>query len=265
MRKFFFFALALIVSAMAITSCDGNDPKQKYPASVYDGVWISDSIEADNGAVPGGFVMWEILNSQEILFHGEDTAKWDVRDDHFFIFTFSDGATIELEAMVGEEDTEQVLFYIYDGDPARIGVWQDDVYNLYMHRLPKPTGKDLPVTEANILGKWRFAYEENGSYDASGKRVSATRFNHVGYEQWEILTQGKAITHNISYDYEEWYLLENGKILKGNANSKPEQYKPEDWYNVQVQSNYLHLTRYSYDSNGKITGDNQQFYFRLDK
>ena len=181
MKKILFFTIALVTGVLAFTSCEGNDPKQQYPASVYDGIWVSDSLFATNGEKTTDALMWEILNSEQIVFHSGDTAKWEVFNEHFFTFTFRDGTKIEMEAMQGDEDKQRVSFSVWGENLDRMGIWNPEITTLYMYRLPKPEGKKLPVNEANLLGKWRTTYEINTDY----KNILGSTSLQFGY--WQMV------------------------------------------------------------------------------
>ncbi|MBQ3998977.1 MAG: hypothetical protein II644_06515 [Paludibacteraceae bacterium] len=261
MRKSFFFALALVAGALAFTSCEGNDPKQQYPASVYDGIWVSDSLFTDNGEKTNDALMWEILNSEQIVFHSGDTAKWEVHDDHFFTFTFRDGVQIEMEAMDGDEEKQRVSFYVWGENLDRMGIWNPEISGLYMYRLPKPEGNKLPVTEANLLGKWRTTYEINSSYDTEGNKNGETKFYH-GYEIWDIQANGVATSYSDPYSYDGWWALDGDKLALYTGH-KPADLKPDYFRNVELYSNFMHIIHYTYREDGTLYNSNQQFLYRV--
>ena len=262
MRKFFIFAIALVASVLAFTSCEGNDPKQQYPASVYDGIWVSDSLFTDNSEKTTDALMWEILNSKQIVFHSGDTATWEIHDDHFFTFTFNDGVTIEMEAMDGDEEKQRVSFYVWGENLDRMGIWNPEISGLYMYCLPKPEGKQLPVNEANILGKWRTTYEINSSYNSAGKLDGETKFYH-GWEIWDIQANGVATAINDPYTYNGWWALD-GEKLALYTGDKPATLKPDYFRHVELYSNFMHITHYTYREDGvTLSSSNQQFYYRV--
>ena len=261
MRKFLFFALVLVVGAMAFTSCEGNDPKQQYPASVYDGIWVSDSLFTDNSEKTTDALMWEILNSKQIVFHSGDTATWEVHDDHFFTFTFNDGVTIEMEAMDGDEEKQRVSFYVWGENLDRMGIWNPEISGLFMYRLPKPEGKQLAVNETNILGKWRTTYEINTDYGADGTGYE-TKFYH-GWEIWDIQANGVATAINDPYTYNGWWALDGDKLALSTGD-KPATLKPDYFRHVELYSNFMHITHYTYREDGvTLSSSNQQFYYRV--
>ena len=259
MRKFIFFAFALAASALAFVACDNkdqntpNDPKEqgdptsKYPASMYDGYYVCDSIFNEKGEKESGNVMFEILNSKQVVFHSHDTATWEIIKDHSFLITFKDSSIIELEGLVEDlEASNTISFYV-----AQTTSWyvQAD-YELYMYRLPKIQGEQIAVSEANLLGKWRYGYEENKVWQ-DGKCIDVTRFNHVGLEILDLQADGKMVIINPPYSYDRtWALNADGLI----------QLQSTSWYKVELYSNYMHITHF----NDAGTDSNEQYYWRLD-
>lgn len=263
MRKSFLFAAMFAALTLAFTACEnkGNDPTQQYPASVYDGIWVSDSLCTDNDEKTLDALMWEILNSEQIVFHSGDTAKWELKNDHFFTFTFSDGVTIEMEAMQGDEANQRVSFLVWGENLDRMGIWNPEVSLLYMYRLPKPEGKMLAVNEANILGKWRTSYEINISHGADGQGYD-TKF-YQGYEIWDIQAGGVATDYSGPYSYNGWWALDGDKIAIYTG-QKPASLKSDYFSTVELYSNHMHIIDYIYDSEGKLTGKNQRFWYRYE-
>jgi len=262
MKKSFFFAMVLAASTLAFVACNdkkdkevSEDQEQKgqqdlYPASEYDGFWVSDSVLNGNDAMTHDVLMWEIINSKQILFHGQDTATWEIYKDHFFKFTFKDGYVMEAEGMT--MDLEHNWFsiqFMSEKWEERVGAY-DGGLTFYMYHLQKPQGDKLPVTQANLLGKWRYGYEENKMYE-DGKCVSVTRFNHVGLEILDLQPSGKMVLISPPYTYDRTWEL-NGETIK---------LLSSDAYGiVELYKNYMHIAKRSIDG----TSGNEQYYWRLD-
>ena len=142
MRKVLFFAFAAL--ALVFTACDKNNPDQPVPSSKYDGIWVSDSILNDNSENIHEAVFVEVLNSKQVLFHGQEVATYEIYNEHFFTITFSDSVKVEGEIMDGED--EHVGVYVW-GQLDHIGIWSGvEEANLFMYHLPQPQGSKLPVT-----------------------------------------------------------------------------------------------------------------------
>lgn len=268
MKKTFFFAATIFAAmTLAFTACDKKDngntpedptetPDTPVVSSRYDGIWVSDSILDDTDKYPHA-VMWEVVNDKEVQLHGWGKATWSI-EDHFITITLPEEmGKIELEEMIYDEEAQTASFYVMSG-ATLLNVPEDAM--LYMYRLPQPQGENLPVNEANILGKWRTTYEINAEYDADGKRVSETRFYH-DYSIWEIKANGAAVSYSDPYSYEGWWVLDDGKLALYTG-EKPATMKADYFFNVELKSNYMHLTRYNYNEAGKITSSNEQFLYR---
>lgn len=266
MKKTFFFAATIIAAmTLAFTACNknnGNTPDAPSEPSVpettsrYDGIWVSDSILDDTDKYPHA-VMWEVVNDKEVQLHGWGKAAWSI-EDHFITITLPEEmGKIELEEMIYDEEAQTASFYVMSG-ATLLNVPEDAM--LYMYRLPKPQGDNLPLNEANILGKWRTSYEINTSYNEAGQPVDATRFYHY-YSIWEIKANGVAVSYSDPYSYNGWWVIEDGKLALYTG-EKPATMKPDYFAAVELKSNYMHLTRTNYNEAGKITSTNEQFLYR---
>ncbi len=280
MRKSFLFALALTVSALAFVSCDNkdnntpNDPKEQknpdtpdqpiIPASEYDGIWVSDSILNEGGVKGNGAIYVEVLNAQQVRFHGGFEATYEIFNEHFFTLTFPDSIRIHGEIMFGED--EWVCVDIWSEEEAKldhIGLWNGESWaRLFMYHLPAPEGDKLPVNEANILGKWRTTYEINASYNSEGKLDDETKFYH-DYQIWDIQANGIATAYSDPYSYEGWWALDGDKLALYTG-KKPADMNPDYFRQVELYSNFMHIIHYTYREDGvTLYSSNQQFLYRV--
>ena len=264
MKKVLFFAIALVASALTFTACDPNNPDQPIPASEYDGIWVSDSILNENGENTNNALFVEVLNAQQVRFHSGFEATYVIEREHFFTLTFPDSVRIYGEIMFGEENWVCVdIWSEEEGMLDHIGLWGGVSWaRLFMYHLPQPEGNKLPVNEANILGKWRTTYEINASYDEDGKKTDETKFYH-GYEIWDIQANGVATAYSDPYSYDGWWALDGDKLALYSG-QKPASLKPDYFRNVELYSNFMHITHYTYREDGvTLSSSNQQFYYRV--
>ena len=119
-----------------------------------------------------------------------------------------------------------------------------------MYHLQKPQGDKLPVTQANLLGKWRYGYEENKMY-TDGVCTNVTRFNHVGLEILDLQASGKMVLISPPYTYDRTWEL-NGETIK--------LLSSDSYSIVELYKNYMHIAKRSTDG----TSGNEQYYWRLD-
>ena len=263
MKKTFFFAALLAAASLAFTACnknnDGNkpdEPQNPETQSLYEGIWVSDSILDGTDLYPHA-VMWEVLNDHEIMLHGWGKCVWQMQEEALMVVVVSNGSQLSMIQTDYNKETRTAVYQVVGG-ATLLNVPEDAM--LYMYRLPQPEGNNLPVTEANILGKWRTTYEVNADYDADGNRVDETRFYH-DYSIWEIKANGAAVSYSDPYSYDGWWVLDDGKLALYTG-EKPATMKADYFFNVELKSNYMHLTRYNYNEAGKITSSNEQFFYR---
>lgn len=266
MKKFLFFAFALVAGALAFTSCDPNnpndpkDPTEQIPASEYDGIWVSDSILNDNMEKTTDAIYVEVLNAEQVLFHSQMIATYKIEREHFFTLYFPDSTEIHGEIMFGEDNWLCVDIF---GPLQNVGIWSGAEFaRLYMYHLPQPEGDKLPVTEANILGKWRTTYEINSMFDNAGNKDGETKFYH-GWQIWDIQANGVATAYSNPYSYNGWWALDGDKLALYNG-TKPATMNPDYFRQVELYSNFMHITHITYrDDHITPSGSNEQFLYRV--
>ena len=251
MRKSFYLLL-LAALTVGFAACNDNDGPSSVPTSKYAGVWVSDSVLNDNGGHTQDVVMWEILDDSRIKLHGLGICSWKLENEHFFTFSQNENTSITLEGMELSEDQKCMDFYVYGGNTDMLNIW-DGGKNLFMYRLPQPKGNWIPVSKSAILGKWRYGYEENISYDSEFNETDRTRFNHVGLETWEFLDNGKVIVRErtLAPVTKDWD-VSSETLTIDNLQS----------YYVALKSNYMCLRTFNTQPPFLVT--NEQFFFRMD-
>lgn len=274
MKKTFLFALTLAASVWAFTACEGdkksgaedktenngnNGNEGNTPAASYATIWVSDSIQDENENPINEAVFVEIINDKQVLFHGQDTATYQVFKEHFFTITYKDEKKIEGEVMFGEGDWVCVDV---NGALDHIGIWSGKEFaRLFMYKLPKPEGQPIEVNEANILGKWRTTYEINTSYDNEGKNGYDTKFYH-GYSIWDIQANGVAKEYSGQYSSDGWWVLDGNKLALYTG-KKPASLKADHFRHVVLYSNFMHITHQTFRQDGTLYSSNQQFFYRV--
>ena len=269
MKKYLFMAFALMVGAWAFTACndkDKNNPTDENNngnnevPQISATIWVSDSILDENGKPIQEAIMVEILNDKQVLFHGQDTATYVVFKEHFFTITYKDEVKIDGEVMFGEGNW--VCVDVNGEKLDHIGIWSGAQFaRLYMYKLPQPEGNKLPVNEANLLGNWRTTYEINTSYDNEGKNGIETKFYH-DWQIWDIQANGVAKAISAPYSYDGWWALDGDKLALYTG-KKPAELKADNFRQVELYSNFMHIIHFTYRQDGTLYSSNQQFLYRM--
>ena len=204
MRKFLFFALALVAGALAFTSCEGNknnpdNPQEQEikPADLIGSMWRTDSVFINNA--PGGpHAIVEVLDAQKAVVNG-DTAEYSFKGN---ILNFR-GGEIKVSAYTGKT----AILSLPDGGPK-----------MYMSRLPEWDMQNLimnPQTE-DFVGTWKLAYYTMNSHTIEGEWN--TMGTNPGVETWELRADGTATYHSTFFNESEngTWSYEYGMIMVKN-------------------------------------------------
>ncbi|MBQ3998978.1 MAG: hypothetical protein II644_06520 [Paludibacteraceae bacterium] len=177
MRKYLFFAIALVAGTLAFTSCEPNNPNKPESQEI-------DPKEVTAKDIVGEWLLDSVIFNNEYGYYQMDrqlitvrTNDLDVRDRKKNAYTVKDGiitvnysknewndvddsytATYEIVSFdkgLKRAELKEHVEYI-DGDQPVEGYM-----HYYLSVLPEPTGKDLDINEANIKGAWLCAYYEH--------------------------------------------------------------------------------------------------------
>ncbi len=233
MKKILFFAFALVAGALAFTSCNGNDPKNpgEYDPKDYVGTqWVTDSTRTPDGLSPAPHAYIKVKSESLVEINGNDT-QYKI-----------EGAKMTIH--VGDENPMTLDIQSADKDHAILLMpWGDEQGNpvtaiVYMTRIDEPKGSQLPVTEANVLGKWRLAYfvRTETYYEEGSTEPQQDIIKHgmAGVETHEFKTNGEYTVSN-SFDFmwdaeplQGWWEIKNGLIVYATYD-KPAEI-PAEWY-----------------------------------
>lgn len=171
MRKYLFFAIALVAGTLAFTSCEPNNPNKpesqeidpkEVTAKDIVGEWLLDSAIINNQY--GDYQ----IDRQLITVRSSDL---DVRDRKNSTYSVKDGiltVNYSRSEWSDEDDSYTATYEIvrFDKGLMRAVLLEhtsegDMCY--YLSILPEPTGKDVAISEENIKGAWLHVYEERYS------------------------------------------------------------------------------------------------------
>ena len=181
MKKIFIFALALVAGALAMTSCDPNNPQEEQelkPAELIGTMWRTDSVFMDGEKSPGPHFIVDIIAADKAVLNG-DTVTYHFDSNHLMV----DGRGIDFEV---------TAFY---GESAKM---KDSgaPMEMYVSKLPAFDIEDQilePKTE-DFVGTWKLAYYTMDSHTLEGTWYNAG--TNPGVETWELRADGSATYHS---------------------------------------------------------------------
>ena len=147
MKKILFFAIALVASVLAFTSCNGNnpdDPKEQplNPAELVHTMWRADSVFISGEKSPGPHFVVDIFAADKANLNG-DTVSYRFEDKHLII----------------ESREMDVEVSAYTGNTAKLKITEDGI-EMYVSKLPA-FDYDAQILEpqtADFVGTWKLAY-----------------------------------------------------------------------------------------------------------
>ena len=226
MRKFFIFAIALVASVLAFTSCNGNNPSNPGDVKLVGTMWRVDSclmptpvydMGQESRYVSQPYVIIKVTSNAEVFFDESETAtKYSFSEDNKTLYIEMDQIQVPFEVLeltpnfahirgLGVGDTDYPMDY-YTGE------------DIYLSLIPQAEGADKAYTEANIVGTWKLDYiDEKGSYHyADGSREDSNWhriYPSAQYHDLEIFVFNNDGTMNHTFvlerdmgmDQESWY------------------------------------------------------------
>jgi len=179
MKKFLFFAFALVASVLAFVSCDKKDKKNDEPSSTtvnptdyIKTIWRIDScyVNGEKQRPPHGII--RVLNDKQATFNG-DTASYE----------FKDGKLVF-------RDTELTIVKAtktFANLSARGG-------NVYLSKLPELDTDDIIMEHqaSDFVGTWKHAYYSMDAY-TPGEPTWHIEGSNPWVETWEFKADGTCI------------------------------------------------------------------------
>ena len=202
MRKVLFFAMALVASVLAFTSCEPNEPTEvKSVKDIIGTKWRVDSCFIEGNPV-GMDLVFEIKSETE-FFDMNDSESCSMSIENHVVT--ADLTRMQVVAKV-EKATSEFIHLVGTNEPMHI----------YISRIPEPNNETRELTKENIVGTWK------GDY----------------YEEWGIYTSGEhwyRVLSSIGYHGTDIFIFhEDGTLDYINAIEQaydPENYQPtkEKW------------------------------------
>ena len=234
MRKFLFFAFALVASALAFTSCNGNnpnDPANVTPAMLAGTTWRVDSSYIDGNLDYMPHLVIDVLNTEQAIFNGSDTVNYWIEGD---------------QLSFGREDGERTAVTIkkYKKDFAIVNFAEMQA-DIYFAIVPKMAGQELPKTAENLVGTWKCQcyFYQHIYYNAETQtsQVDVMKHSDPGVMYWTFNADGTFVATNIVFAHIEeqkeyasqtgWWAIKDGKFAYG-YDEKPDQIPDYSWEEI---------------------------------
>lgn len=263
MRKFLFFAIALVASALVFTSCEGGgntptDPNEIQMADYIGTNWRVDSCLWQGELTSGPHPFIKVIAEDMVLWWGQDSLPIKVEDGKI---TFNEPNTDDLEG-----DPVPVTLTIVKADKDFVHLKSVTGMEFFMARIPDPFGTPVEVTEANILGTWKWEY----TYDSDihdGVEDYHSYMTAPGVDLYTFKTGGIVSVSNVVSDAingpteDMKWALSNGQLRM----SLPEYWddpEAQDWYEVKFLSNES-MVLYMQHNWGEVTTTSTEYYTRV--
>lgn len=252
MRKFLFFALMAL--ALAFTACDPNTPSNPGENNLKDyyGKWYLDSVNMGGWTTSHMQTIVEFIDDNTVLIGSQDSSSYEYKDN---IVTINRGGYKQIFTVKsldknyavldgGDEGTEACLYY-------------------FSHLPAEDSGTEMEITEANMLGKYKYIY---GGYAETRDGVT-TNYYTFGMGMLMFLTlqeNHRVLIEDNSTSQGYWGLDPAGKRFTwAQSSSYDDLMRDPNWQNiVKLTDNWLVLGMESetYDHAHRVYRD---YYLRV--
>lgn len=234
MKKSLFFAFALVASALAFTSCDGNTPSgpaNVTPAMLAGTWWRVDSSYVDGKLDFMPHAVIEVRSTDTVIFNGSDTTHYWIEGNKLYY---------------GDEKASANVMTIkkYAKDQAIVN-FPDMQADIYLAIVPMPEGQEVAKTAENIVGTWKCQYYsyEYSYFDTETQtnKWDGQKHSDPGVIYWEFKADGTFVATNIVFarmdEHKEyasqtgWWEVKNGKFTYG-YDDKPAAIPDESWDDI---------------------------------
>ncbi|MBQ3998976.1 MAG: hypothetical protein II644_06510 [Paludibacteraceae bacterium] len=263
MKKFFIFAFALVAGALVFTSCEGGGNTPTNPTEIqmadYIGTnWRVDSCHWQGERTGGPHPFIKVISENAVLWWGTDTLEFTLEDGKIsFNEPYSEdaeGNPVPVTLTIVKATKDFVHFQSITG------------MDIFMARIPDPFGTPVEVTEANILGTWKWEY----NYDADihdgvedyHSYMTAPGVDLYTFKTGGILSLSNVVTDQINGPMDDMkWTLSGGKIRY----CLPEFWddpEAQDWYEVKFLSNES-MVLYLEHNWGEVITTSTEYYTRV--
>ena len=212
MKKYLFFAIALVASVVAFTSCKSKSNEPDAPQSVtlkelVGTKWRVDSAYVDEGhaVLTGLYQVFEIKSETTYKYlQYDEVYNFSVKDHKVTIDDLvEDCGTLTVIEATTEYIHMEGTASIYDEYGEITGTTK---LRLSLGRIPDSNGEKVALTKDNVVGVWKADYYvENGVY--SGSDETWTRFrisiNYHGLDVFTFKEDGTFVFDNLM---EKWLM-----------------------------------------------------------
>ena len=264
MKKILFFAFALALGALAFTGCEkngGNTPTDPTDIKAFDYAgtnWRVDSCHWQGQRTGGPHPFIKVVSENVALWWGTDTLEFTLEDGKI---TYNEPNTDDLEG-----DPVSVTLSIIKADKDFVHFQSETGMEIFMARIPDPYGTPVEVTEANILGTWKWEYNydsdihggvEDYSFYLTGVGVDLYTFKAGG-----IVSVSNVVTETLNGPMDDMkWALSNGK-LRYCLPANWDDLEAQDWYEVKFLSNES-MVLYMEHNWGKVITTSTEYYTKV--
>lgn len=273
MKKSIFFAALIAAITLTFVACDPKDnntpetpsntdtitqPTTVNPSDYIGTNWRVDSCLWQGELTSGPHPFIKVIAEDMVLWWGQDSLPIKVEDGKI---TFNEPNTDDLEG-----DPVSVTLTIVKADKDFVHLKSITGMEFFMARIPDPYGTPVEVTEANILGTWKWEY----NYDSDihdGVEDYRSYFTNPGVTFYTFTSDGIMSGYNNvtssqgeQLDDMKW-AVQNGKLRY----CMPEYWddpESQEWYDVQFLSNESMVLYIMHDW-GEVITTSTEYYTRV--
>ena len=274
MRKVLFLAFALACCALVLVACDPKDsntpetpdttdtivqPTNLNPSDYIGTNWRVDSCLWQGQFTSGPHPFIKVIAEDMILWWGQDSLPIKVEDGKI---TFNEPNTDDLEG-----DPVPGTLSIVKADKDFVHLQSITGMEFFLARIPDPYGTPVEVTEANILGTWKWEY----TYDSDihdGVEDYHSYMTAPGVDLYTFKADGTVSVSNVvsdaingPMDDMKWE-VKNGKLRYCLPEYWDDPEAQNDWYEVKFLSNES-MVLYMEHNWGEVITTSTEYYTRV--
>ena len=208
MKKVSLFLATLLIVALGVcSSCSSkNDPDSNTDTN-YIGMWRIDSVFESGQMVRPPHVLIEVKSASEVVFDGMGKYGYRFEGSKLII---DEHETTDIEVISAAKPVPHLRMTDLNDGTAR---------ELYLSQIKPISGEAVSLTEANLIGVWKFDYHEQRDYHGGVlDPTSVGKNTHPGVDMWDFRAGGEAYYSN-TVDLAEgnapqkgWWSISNGRI-----------------------------------------------------
>lgn len=259
MKKISLFLATLSIVALSVcTSCSSkNDPDGNADTN-YIGIWRIDSVFEKGQMTRPPHVLIEVKSASEVVFNGMNKYEYRFEGNKLII---DEHEMSDIEVVSAAKPVPHLRMTDRSDGTVR---------ELYLSQVNPISGATVSLTEANLIGVWKFDYREQRDYhNGVLDPTSIGKHTQPGVDMWDFRANGEAYFSN-TVDLAEgnapqkgWWSISGGKIAF-NTGAKPAALGDDDYLDV-VQFTATGMQTHSSTTwpGSDVTCTDDNFYTRV--